>query len=148
MGGSCGQGQSTCSLNEFNTVNPCQQIQPQPGPLYRRKREADPNYGPVIDGSSHGGWDGSNSGNGGVIDGGADWGGSGNDWTGMPGPGFGCGSIRQPVCSESSGGGCLRGMQQCCEQKTRTRKICRKIPYQVQEVITVPGKSNTSYRPF
>ena len=34
----------------------------------------------------------------------------------------------------------MSGMQQCCEQKTQTRQQCKKVPYNVQEVITVPGK--------
>ena len=32
-------------------------------------------------------------------------------------------------------------MQQCCEQQTRTKTFCKNVPYNVQEVITVPGKN-------
>ena len=50
--------------------------------------------------------------------------------------------IRQPVCAQTSGGSCVGGMQQCCEQQTRTKTTCKKVPYNVQEVITVPGKDS------
>ena len=118
FGGSCGQNQSPCSLTESTNVSPCQQAQPQP--LYRKKREADPNYGQVIN-PTQGGWDGSDGigtidggygqggvidgvasggvidggASGGVIDGGASWGGSENEgsWGGPDVQDAGCGSV-------------------------------------------------------
>merc|ERR1712226_1552793 len=165
FGGSCGQNQSPCSLTESTNVSPCQQAQPQP--LYRKKREADPNYGQVIN-PTQGGWDGSDGigtidggygqggvidgvasggvidggASGGVIDGGASWGGSENEgsWGGPDVRDAGCGSYQQPTCSGQAGGGCVSGMQQCCEMKTKTRRVCKKVPYQVQEVVTIPSR--------
>ena len=31
-------------------------------------------------------------------------------------------------------------MQQCCEQQTQTRRQCRRVPYQVQEEVLIPGR--------
>ena len=31
-------------------------------------------------------------------------------------------------------------MQQCCEQQTQTRRQCRRVPYQVQEEVMIPGR--------
>merc|ERR1719328_659679 len=51
-----------------------------------------------------------------------------------------CPLIRQPICSQNSGGACIGGMQQCCEQQTQTRRQCRRVPYQVQEEVLIPGR--------
>ena len=49
------------------------------------------------------------------------------------------------MCAQQSGGACMAGMQQCCEQQTQTRRQCRRVPYQVQEVIMIPGRPGTHF---
>merc|ERR1712110_1022429 len=51
-----------------------------------------------------------------------------------------CATIRQPVCERGSGGACLAGMQQCCNQQSSTRRVCRRVPYTVEEDVFMPGR--------
>ena len=41
------------------------------------------------------------------------------------------------------GGPCVYGQQQCCGAQTPSRRVCRRVPYQVQEQITIPGLPGT-----
>ena len=54
--------------------------------------------------------------------------------------------IRQPVCERGSGGACLAGQQQCCNQQSRTRKVCRRVPYTVEEDVFMPGRRGIDIR--
>jgi len=158
MGSGCSQSQSPCSLNEYNTVDTCSQAR------YKREADADANYpmdplgpggiqpisplGPggiePIGPLGPGGMEPIGPLGPGGIEPIAPLGPGGMEPMPMPGPvpDGGCGSIRQPVCAQSSGGSCVGGMQQCCEQQTRTKTTCKKVPYNVQEVITVPGQDS------
>ena len=37
------------------------------------------------------------------------------------------------------GGPCVGGQQQCCAAQSSSRRVCKRVPYEVNEQITIPG---------